>query len=157
MINLRGSSPFPYFVESLHGTVVTTNLDTGGTLTQVIRNNTRDQTITDNGDGKRSYCSHAACQVCSSSPAARGLDVEATAHRQMRASPFVVPGLEVPRRPSCVARIDGSSLAGVDRLRSSCGLPADCAAGGHSNRARCLASARSTFTLTPVFTRRRRP
>ena len=37
--NLRGSSPFPYFRESVHGTVVTTNLDTGGTFTQVFATN----------------------------------------------------------------------------------------------------------------------
>ena len=49
--NLRGSSPFPYFRESVHGTVVTTNLDTGGTFTQVFTANSRDHTIVDNGDG----------------------------------------------------------------------------------------------------------
>ena len=49
--NLRGSSPFPYFRESVHGTVVTTNLDTGGTHTQVFSTNSRDHTIVDNGDG----------------------------------------------------------------------------------------------------------
>jgi hypothetical protein len=49
--NLRGSSPFPYFRESVHGTVITTNLDTGGTYTQVFTANTRDHTIVDNGDG----------------------------------------------------------------------------------------------------------
>ena len=32
--NQRGSSPFPYFRESVHGTIVTTNLETGGTFTQ---------------------------------------------------------------------------------------------------------------------------
>ena len=49
--NLRGSSPFPYFRDSVHGTVVTTNLDTGGTFTQVFTSNSRDHTIVDNGDG----------------------------------------------------------------------------------------------------------
>ena len=34
--NQRGSSPFPYFRDSVHGTIVTTNLDTGGTVTQVF-------------------------------------------------------------------------------------------------------------------------
>lgn len=54
MANLRGTSkqhPFPYFRESDHGTVVTTNLDTGGTYTQVFANNFTDHKITDNGDG----------------------------------------------------------------------------------------------------------
>ena len=49
--NQRGSSPFPYFRESIHGTVVTTNLETGGTLTNVFTSNSRDHTIVDNGDG----------------------------------------------------------------------------------------------------------
>ena len=43
VFNERGSSPFPYFRESIHGTVVTTNLDTGGTYTNVFTSNSRDQ------------------------------------------------------------------------------------------------------------------
>jgi len=49
--NQRGSSPFPFFRESVQVTVVTTNLDTGGTFTQVFTANSRDHTIVDNGDG----------------------------------------------------------------------------------------------------------
>ena len=49
--NQRGSSPFPYFRDSVRGTVVTTNLDTGGTVTQVFTAASRDHTIVDNGDG----------------------------------------------------------------------------------------------------------
>jgi hypothetical protein len=48
---LRGSSPFPYFREHFSGTGVTTNLDTGGTFTNVFVSNSHDHTITDNGDG----------------------------------------------------------------------------------------------------------
>ena len=48
---LRGSSPFPYFREHVSGTVVTTNLDTGGTFTNVFATNSHDHTIIDNGDG----------------------------------------------------------------------------------------------------------
>ena len=51
VFNQRGSSPFPYYRESVHGTVVTTNLETGGTYTNVFTANTRDHTIVDNGDG----------------------------------------------------------------------------------------------------------
>ena len=51
VFNQRGSSPFPYFRESVHGTVVTTNLETGGTYTNVFTANGRDHTIVDNGDG----------------------------------------------------------------------------------------------------------
>src|SRR6266542_488792 len=51
VFNQRGSSPFPYYRESVHGTVVTTNLDTGGTYTNVFTSNSKDQVITDNGDG----------------------------------------------------------------------------------------------------------
>jgi len=49
--NQRGSSDFPYYRESVHGTAVTTNLNTGGTYTNVFTANTTDHTITDNGDG----------------------------------------------------------------------------------------------------------
>ena len=49
--NQRGSSPFPYYRESVHGTVVTTNLDNTGTFTNVFTANGRDHTIVDNGDG----------------------------------------------------------------------------------------------------------
>ena len=51
VFNQRGSSPFPYYRESVRGTVVTTNLNTGGTLTDVFTTNSRDHTIVDNGDG----------------------------------------------------------------------------------------------------------
>jgi hypothetical protein len=51
VFNQRGSSPFPYYRESVHGTVVTTNLETGGTFTNVFTSNNRDHSIVDNGDG----------------------------------------------------------------------------------------------------------
>ena len=51
VFNQRGSSPFPYYRESVHGTVVTTNLATRGTYTNVFTANGRDHTIVDNGDG----------------------------------------------------------------------------------------------------------
>ena len=51
LFNLRGSSPFPYYRESVRGTVVTTNLETGGTFTNVFTATSKDQTIVDNGDG----------------------------------------------------------------------------------------------------------
>jgi hypothetical protein len=51
VFNQRGSSPFPYYRESVHGTGVTTNLDTGGTYTNVFTASSRDHTIVDNGDG----------------------------------------------------------------------------------------------------------
>ena len=51
VFNQRGSSPFPYYRESIHGTVVTTNLETGGTFTNVFTSNSRDHSIVDNGDG----------------------------------------------------------------------------------------------------------
>jgi hypothetical protein len=51
LFNQRGSSPFPYGRESVHGTVVTTNLATGGPYTNVFTSNSRDHTIVDNGDG----------------------------------------------------------------------------------------------------------
>jgi len=51
VFNQRGSSPFPYYRESVHGTVVTTNLNNGGTFTNIFSVSTRDHTIVDNGDG----------------------------------------------------------------------------------------------------------
>jgi hypothetical protein len=50
-LNLRGSSPFPYYRESFSGTDVFTNLETGGTFTIVFTANGQDHKITDNGDG----------------------------------------------------------------------------------------------------------
>jgi hypothetical protein len=51
LVNQRGSSPFPYFRESVSGTDVFTNLDTGGAFTVVFTANSHDHVITDNGDG----------------------------------------------------------------------------------------------------------
>jgi hypothetical protein len=51
LFNQRGSSPFPYALETTRGTVVTTNLDTGGTFTNIFAVSSRDHTIVDNGDG----------------------------------------------------------------------------------------------------------
>src|SRR5215813_9379748 len=51
VFNQRGSSPFPYYRESVHGTIVTTNLATHGTFTNVFSVSDRDHTIVDNGDG----------------------------------------------------------------------------------------------------------
>ncbi len=50
-LNQRGSSPFPYYRESVRGTSVFTNLETGGTFTNVFSVNGKDHVITDNGDG----------------------------------------------------------------------------------------------------------
>jgi hypothetical protein len=53
LFNQRGGGrhPFPYYRESAHGTIVHTNLNTGGTFTEVFANNSRDHKIVDNGDG----------------------------------------------------------------------------------------------------------
>jgi len=51
VFNQRGSSPFPYFLNTVRGTAVTTNLATGGTFTDVFAISFRDHTIVDNGDG----------------------------------------------------------------------------------------------------------
>lgn len=58
--NLRGSSPFPYYRESVRGSVTTTNLTTGGTFTNVFSTSTTDHTITDNGDGTITITDYAA-------------------------------------------------------------------------------------------------
>ena len=52
IFNQRGGrNVFPYYRESVKVTVVTTNLDTGGTYTQIAGNNNTDHKIVDNGDG----------------------------------------------------------------------------------------------------------
>jgi len=60
LFNQRGSSPFPYYRESVRGTVVTTNLETGGTFTNVFTATSKDQTIVDNGDGTITITTFAA-------------------------------------------------------------------------------------------------
>jgi hypothetical protein len=60
VFNQRGSSTFPYYRESVRGTVVTTNLDTGGTFTNVFTATSRDHVITDNGDGTITITSFAS-------------------------------------------------------------------------------------------------
>jgi hypothetical protein len=53
LFNQRGGTkhPFPYYRESVHGTVAWTNLNTDGTFTNVFTASRRDHTIVDNGDG----------------------------------------------------------------------------------------------------------
>jgi len=53
LLNQRGGSKhaFPYYRESAHGTIVHTNLNTGGTYTEVFTANSRDHKIVNNGDG----------------------------------------------------------------------------------------------------------
>jgi hypothetical protein len=53
LFNQRGGGrhPFPYYRESAHGTIVHTNLNTGGTFTEVFTANSRDHRIVNNGDG----------------------------------------------------------------------------------------------------------
>jgi hypothetical protein len=59
-LNQRGSSPFPYYRESVRGSVPTTNQLTGGTFANVFSGNTKDHTITDNGDGTITITDYAA-------------------------------------------------------------------------------------------------
>lgn len=58
--NQRGSSPFPYYRESVHGKVITTNLETGGTYTNIFTANTKDHTIVNNGDGTITITDYAS-------------------------------------------------------------------------------------------------
>ena len=51
VFNQRGSSAFPYYRESVRGTIVTTNLENDGTYTNVFTANGRDHKIVNNGDG----------------------------------------------------------------------------------------------------------
>jgi hypothetical protein len=60
VFNQRVSSPFPYYRESVRGSIVTTNLATGGTYTNVFTATSKDQTIVDNGDGTITITTFAA-------------------------------------------------------------------------------------------------
>lgn len=60
LFNQRGSSPFPYYRESVTATFVYTNLDNGGTFTEMSNGNIRDNKITDNGDGTITIATHAS-------------------------------------------------------------------------------------------------
>src|SRR6185369_16441137 len=60
VFNQRGSSPFPYYRESVRGSIVTTNLENDGTYTNVFTANSRDHTIVDNGDGTITITSFAS-------------------------------------------------------------------------------------------------
>ena len=51
IFNQRGPSPFPYGRESVRATTTWTNLENGGTFTNVWTANFHDAKITDNGDG----------------------------------------------------------------------------------------------------------
>jgi len=51
LLNQRGSSAFPYYRESVHGTTTWTNLNNGGTFTNVFTSNFHDAKITDNHNG----------------------------------------------------------------------------------------------------------
>ena len=60
VFNQRGSSAFPYYRESVRGTIVTTNLENDGTYTNVFTATSKDQTIVDNGDGTITITTFAA-------------------------------------------------------------------------------------------------
>lgn len=60
LLNLRGSSAFAYYQESVSGTVVTTNIATGGTFTTKFAATSKDQSIIDNGNGTATITVYAA-------------------------------------------------------------------------------------------------
>jgi len=60
LLNQRGSSPFPYYRESVHGTIVWTNLNTASTFTEIFSGDSKDREIVDNGDGTITITFHVA-------------------------------------------------------------------------------------------------
>src|SRR6185295_2989042 len=60
VFNQRGSSPFPYYRESIRGTVVSTNLVTHRTYTNVFTATSKDQTIVDSGNDTITITTFAA-------------------------------------------------------------------------------------------------
>lgn len=55
----HGSEQLVYFRDSRRGTLVYTNLTTGGTFTEISTVNSRDAQVTDNGDGTLTIVVHA--------------------------------------------------------------------------------------------------
>ena len=63
-----GPNIFPYYRESVSGTNVYTNLDTGGTYTEIFTANSRDHKIVDNGDGTITIFSRAPAASAGTTP-----------------------------------------------------------------------------------------
>jgi hypothetical protein len=57
---VRRGSGLAYFREGIRGRLVYTNLNTGGTFTQIFTANSRDARVTDNGDGTLTIVVQAA-------------------------------------------------------------------------------------------------
>ena len=60
LFNQRAPGSLPHFQENLRGTFTWTNLDTGGTFTQVFTVVRQDHVVTDNGDGTITVDQYAA-------------------------------------------------------------------------------------------------
>jgi hypothetical protein len=56
---VRHGSGLVFFRESVRGTLVYTNLNNGGTYTEIFTGNNRDAQVTDNGDGTLTIVVHA--------------------------------------------------------------------------------------------------
>jgi hypothetical protein len=60
---VRHGSGLVYFRDSVRGTLVHTNLNTGGTFTEIFTVNSRDAQVIDNGDGTLTIVVHATGSV----------------------------------------------------------------------------------------------
>lgn len=58
--NVRGPSAIPLYQENVRGTIVTTNVATGGTFRTEFAGMSKDQSIVDNGDGTVTITVYAA-------------------------------------------------------------------------------------------------
>ena len=142
LFNQRGSSPFPYYRQSTRSTVVTTNLENGGTFTQVSTANYKDQTIVDNGDGtititvfaaggSRFYDTDGNFVLKDPGALRYSVDVDyngTPSTRRRRGDPRLVPGRARIHREQ---RLLGSRLlrrpGGVHQLANPCSRSVDCA------------------------------
>jgi hypothetical protein len=59
-LGVRRGSELVYFRDSVRGTLVYTNLNTGGTYTEIFATSRRDAQVIDNGDGTLTIVVHAA-------------------------------------------------------------------------------------------------
>ena len=121
VFNQRGSSPFPYYRESTHGTIVTTNLNTGGTFTNVFAVTSDDHTIVDNGDGtftdtilstggSRFYDAHGNLVLKDPGQVRYAVDINYNGTPGDPSDDFVVPGSFRIVKPST----GNSDLSGLD-------------------------------------------
>jgi hypothetical protein len=102
VFNQRGSSPFPYYRESVHGTVVTTNLETSTTTARPVTPATTSKSLTPSGS--------------SAPPPVTATSRGATSARTWRSS-LAKRNQSTPGRACCEVRAAGPTRTAPRRRR----------------------------------------